>query len=554
MASNSNNITQVNFVDSSNPTLEEVIAFMKVSEQSYSLSTPVSIKQTVDNGNSTTNERKLVSKHTYDYYWGNRQLKMLEKEMQQRFKHSWLTRRKSVENVTKTIVDSISVVYKSPPQRVISSELPIGISESERNTFMEEREETQKLYDQIMKDAKADENFQKLERYQNFDRTNLIQIRYVESEERIKLNIVPQFLFDVILDQDGKLSAVILSDFIEEERSEERKFWVWTKDSYYKLDGEYSMLPNPDNPTNVNPDGVLPFVLVRSVEPDTGIYCDADLNIANLNLNINLLLTDALHLAEFQVHGQLIGENVKFSAEVEWGPETLVQYESQNPDQSTKLEFLKPEADFQGLFDTANRILGGFANSRGLPINMFSVDKQSVESGVALKIRNAPLIELRESMEETYRNIEADLLDIVTTVWNNNASSHGAGTIPEELTANIIYNRPDDAFESIEEKIGTLMLLKANGLIKKTEIIKELKPSFNDEDARKYLEEIEEENQEFGGLPVDDMPSGDDDDGPSEPSDDDDIEDDDEPKKDKKPKRDSKVDDAVRKALGKKKK
>ena len=483
------------FADPANPTPEEIVAYLEVSNKTYSTRTrAVKSRQTT----SETDERKLNSKEVYDYYWGVRQLRMLEDEMQHRFPQGWLTRRKAVENVTKTITDQISVVYKSPPDRTVSMELGVDASEAEQEAMVGEKAEIQSLYDQIYMDAKIDLEMQKLERYQNFDRTSLIQVRYIESEKRVKLSVLPQFLFDVVLDDDGNLSAVILSDFIEEERIEDKKYWVWTKDSFYRMDSEFNIVPDESNPNHTNPDGIIPFIMVHQVVPDSGWYCDADINLSNLNLNINLILSDALHLAEFQVHGQLIGNNVKFGRDVEWGPETLVEYESKNPDQPAKMEFLTPNANFDGLFDTVNRVLGGFANSRGLPINMFSIDKQGVESGVALKIRNAPLIELRESQEEIFRNVERELLDMITTIWNNNAGLHGAGMLPEELEVNVTYNRPDDAFESMQERIGGLMTLKAHGLIKLTEVVMALKPSFSEDDAKKYLMEVAEQEKMYG--------------------------------------------------------
>lgn len=440
-------------------------------------------------------QRKKNAKEVYDYYWGVRQLSLLEDEMQLRFPKTFLNRRKHVENVTKTIIDAISVVYKSPPSRTLASNIDGEVSDTVLAQMESQREDIQTLYDRMVSGANLDSQMQKLERYVNFDRTDLAWVKWADGN--IKVKIVPQFLFDVVLDDEGRLSVVILSDWLDERLEEEKNYWIWTENNFWKLNHELELVENPENPDNVNPDGFIPFMLVRQVEPDDGVYCDADINLSNLNLNVNLLLSDALHLSEFQVHGQLVGKNVSLSDSTEWGPETLVQYRADDPDSESTLDFLKPDADFDGLFGTVNRLLGGFANARGLPTNMFSVDRKSVESGVALKIRNAPLVELRESMEKFYSDLEARLLPLMVQIWNNRADEHGLGMLPEDLKVNITYNRPDDAFETTNERVKAMLALKAQGLIKPTEIVMEMKPSFTQADAEKYLEEVLAEMARF---------------------------------------------------------
>ena len=314
--------------------------------------------------------RKEDSKEVYDYYWGVRQVKLLEQEMKKRFPDTWNTRRKHIENVTKTVVDSVSVVYKSPPDRVVTAEIDEEVSEEERETLKEMRDELQSEYDRLVSKSKMDFTMQKLERYQNFDRTNLVQVKFVN--DRLKLLVYPQFLFDVMMDENGDVAVVILSDFRDERLEEFRNYWIWTADSFWKLDKDLMNIPLPENPNNENPYGDIPFVLARRVVPDDGVYCEADLNLSLLNLNVNLLLTDSLHLSEFQAHGQLVGKNIKMASNPGWGPENVVQYEQKNSEADSSLEYLTPNANFEGLFNTVNRILGGFANSRGLPTNMFS--------------------------------------------------------------------------------------------------------------------------------------------------------------------------------------
>lgn len=449
--------------------------------------------------------RKDDSKRVYDYFHGVRQKDLLEDELIKRFPTTYSLRRKAVENVTSAIVNQISVVYKSPPTRIVS----IPQTQADGGTDLDQSEEIQSIYDSMVKQVQHDKVMQKLERYQTFDRTNLVQIGWKDKANKLTEIVLPQFLFDVMLDDEGELKAVIKSDFFGDEDNEEfRVYEVWTDENFWKLDNDLNIINQPDNEDNLNPYGELPFYLARSFEPDQGVYCDADNTLADINLNVNLLLTDLMYQSELQSHGQPVANNVKFSSDVKFGPETVLEIEPANPEAGpASFNFLQTNADFDGIFKTLDRVLTGYTTSRGLPEGMFSFEKSgSAESGISLKIQNAPLIEFRQSGEETYRRHEEKILRKQIMVWNFNVENHQMGLLPEDLAINITYKNASEAFETPKDKISTMMTLLAMGLMKPTEIVMENHPSFTPEDAEKYLEEVLAEKSRFingtGGTPA----------------------------------------------------
>jgi len=461
---------------------------------------------------SASEGRKDDSKLVYDMYWGVRQPDILKVELRKRFPKTFNKRRLATENVTKAIVDTQSVVYKSPPQRVVGIDLPEDADDDTLEAADTTLSELQNVYDKAVRDMKQDFMMQKLERYQGFDQTSLVQIGYLPEQNRLSMLVLPQFYFDVILDEEGALMAVVKADYFGATREEElRTYEVWTKKDFWILDNNLAVMDNGLDNEDKNPyDPVIPFFFARASDPDQGDYCDPLTDLANLNTNINLLLTDAMHLAEFQIHGQPVSTDIEWPKDPKTGPETVLDLKSRG-DKTGTFRFLTPNADFDGLFSTINRLLTGYASTRGLPPNMFSfeVNKQagtSAASGVSLKIQNAPLIEFRQSQEEKYRMFEDGIFEIIRVVWNHNSSLHGLGEFPDDMKINMVYTDSSDAFETPSDRATTMLKMLSANLMKMTEIVMETHPSFNKKDAEKYLMEVLEEKRRFAGVNMGDIP------------------------------------------------
>lgn len=457
---------------------------------------------------SNTNWRdKQCAKEVYDYYHGEDQDSYLLTELQKRFPQSYDQKRRATENITKAIVNHISVVYKSPPKRgVIFDEA--NMSDAEIDKEKERHEELQEVYDKMVRDCALNAEMQKAERYLEFQRTCLIQVAYLDKSNRMKLKVFPRHMFDVLLDEEGELEMVITSDFYGTTEDEEKRiFTVTTESNRWQFNNDLEEVTKEG--MDVNPYGLVNFILLRSFEPDQGVYCPPASTLARVNLNLNLLLCDALHLCEFQTHGQMVMIDCETKKQEGIGPEKpLIVRTREVEDKSIKaqVEFLKPAADFKGLLDTTNRILSGYSSSMGLPPNMFSVEKTgNAESGVSLKIRSAPLNEFRKSREERFRRIEDKILEVMIAVWNANTGNHGLGEMPEDMQVNVVYEEASHSFETPSEMATTMISLLSQNLMKPTDIVMKLNPGMNKRDAEEYIKEVQEEKK---GLISVNIPTG----------------------------------------------
>lgn len=475
---------------------------IKASETSGVVSTGDSGRFT--NESNELSGRKAVSKFVYDFYHGTLQLRHLKDEMMQVWPETWKEKFKQVENITKQIIDEISMVYKQAPSRKVAAKIVDGSSDEPNEALEGEREEIQEQWDSISRTSDLDFSMQKAERYEGFDNTILIQILYVE--DKLKVKVYPQFLFDVLTDENGKLIAVALSDYDASQSTDNKTYTVWTEENFWRFDADLTLMPS-SNEDNENPYNGIPICLVRTQEPDQGDYCDADLILAQTNQNLNLLLSSMVHVTHFQAHGQLIGLNVEFPKNQKWGIEHMVKFMPKNPEANTQLEFIQPEANIDLILGTINRMLSGLAGSMGLPTNTFSMEKESSESGVALKIRSAPLIARRQSMEAKWRSVERKLTAIMVDVWNTHVEDHGQPTLPDDLSLTVDFTNADEAFESRTDQINNTIMLKAQDLISLTQAVMRIHPSMSEADARKHIENIAKEKQEFGVM-LNPIPTG----------------------------------------------
>jgi hypothetical protein len=460
-----------------------------------------------DDNTNAGQGRKDDSKNVYDYYKGVRQSELLKDELKKRFPRTWSNRRLATENITAAITNKIGVVYKSAPVRSVSipqTESTDELLEEDLLTEKEEEKELQNLYDTMIKQVQHDKNMQKLERFQYFDRTNLVQIGWLEKANRMTEWVIPQFLFDVMTDDEGTVIAIIKSSYFGDAIKEQqlRTYEVWTKDNLWYLDNELKLSSKNSENEYKNPYEDLPFYFARAEEPDQGVYCEANLMLKNVNQNVNLLLTDLMYQSEMQSHGQPVAINCEFPEDVNFGSEYILDIEAKNPEAGApSFEFLSSNADFDGIFNTLSRVLTGYTTSIGLPSGMFSFEKSGgAESGVSLKIQNAPMIEFRQSMEQTFLTHEEEILEKQIMVWNHNSNNHGLGTLPEDLVINITYTDPQEAFETPKDRVATMLLLQASDLMKPTEIVMENHPSFTVDDAKKYLLEVKKEKKELLGT------------------------------------------------------
>ena len=291
-------------------------------------------------------------------------------------------------NVTKRIIDRISLVYMKPPKRVYT------------------KEETPLLFHH--KDFKL----QRAERFTNLLDAVLIKpcVRYNEKNE-------PQIEYDIIWDYEPifeddplKPSAFMYpiskKDSIIDDTPD--LYVYWDKDNTFTFDQNGKIYGDEYNPDNINPYGVLPFVeCFRDGKPESSyLDTDASTDLIQTNTLINVAETNKAANIMFQSFGYIYVNGSQLEKDtLEVGPD--------------KISFLGVDGTMNLVSppDTVDTITAAVTTSykmlaQNYHIDISFVEETTAQSGVAIKLRNSELTDSRVSDVIRWQEVEKHLFEL----------------------------------------------------------------------------------------------------------------------------------------------
>jgi len=429
---------------------------------------------------------------------------------------SWKQMRMSDISISEKVNKKLSNAYKEPPLRTIP--------DSEAET-----ESLQNLY----KDMRVDQKFSEFDFISNVNRYSLMWVNY---RVGTGLQFVPlhPFEFDVVRDKkDGSLEAVILSypdatitqstpydelsspDSVNQAianhpadtSSQKRRYAIWTKEHHVSVLASVKRLGNQvevslqfeemaNNPNNVNPLGMLPFVYYS--KDDGGNPTDYPLTnpITRQAVFYNVLNSDLLSAASLQGYGirtiSATQEILNSMQVLHEGLTTAVEL-PQNEDSTlpkTELAFVNPSPDLAGQKDTYQSYLIQVLSQHG--INGGSVingDTEGFSSGIDRAIANADVQNIVKSNQVGYQDVEICCFKIIKA-WQDEVI--GDIKFAPDSDLSIIYPRPQILI-SDAETLANIEKRLALGLIKKSAALMILNPNLSQSEADKELEEIKGE-------------------------------------------------------------
>ena len=291
-------------------------------------------------------------------------------------------------NVTKRIIDRVSLVYMKPPKRIYS------------------KEDTPLMFHH--KDSKL----QRAERMCNLLDAVLIKpcMRYNDKNEmQIEYDII--FDYELIFGEDPLKPEAIVYPIAGKDTvlDDTPQLWVyWDKEHTYTFDNNGKIYTDEMNPDMINPYGVLPFVECwRDGKPESS-YLDTDassdliqtntlINVAETNKNANIMFQSFGYI---YVNGSMIEKD-----DLEVGPD--------------KISFLGADGTMSLVTppNTVESITGAVSTAYKMLAQNYHIDISFVEgttaqSGVAIKLRNQELTDSRISDVIKWREVERQLFEL----------------------------------------------------------------------------------------------------------------------------------------------
>ena len=291
-------------------------------------------------------------------------------------------------NITKRIIDRISLVYMTPPIRTYS------------------REDITDYF--VHKDLKL----QRLERM-----TNLLDAVLLKPCWRIKEDGTGCIEYDIITDYEPifeddplKPSAIVYPITMKATvlDATPEQFVYWDNEHTFVFDKNGKIYTEDDNPDMINPYGKLPFVeCFKEGKPEFS-YLDtnASNDLISTNLAINVAETNKNANVMFQSFGYLFVNGSGIDPDEMQVGQDKINFLGVDG----SISIVSPPNAIPALDESIQSSYKMLSQNYHLPISF--VEGTTAASGVALKLRQQELTDSRMSDVTRWRNVEMELFDL----------------------------------------------------------------------------------------------------------------------------------------------
>ena len=311
-------------------------------------------------------------------------------------------------NITKRIIDRISMVYMKPPHREYSDDSVVGFFHGKDFKLQRAERMTNLLEHILIKPTWRDGQI-------DYDVIMDFEAQFGDDPLRPISITYPLAMKASVLDDSPELSA------------------YWDAENTFIFDRNGRIQDDPDNPDHINPYGVLPFVeCFRDGRPE---YSYLDTSPANdliaTNLEVNVSETNANANTMFQSFGYM--------------------YVNGSQIEKDTLEVGQDKISFLGIDGTMNIVsppntVQALASSiehsykllaQNYHLNISFVEGTAAQSGVAIKLRNQELTDSRISDVIRWKEVEHKLYDLESIILNVEANRNTGELLKVDYEENV---------------------------------------------------------------------------------------------------------------------
>ena len=357
-------------------------------------------------------------------------------------------------NITKKIINRISMVYKDKPVRYYNQE----VNQDLENIFY-----------------KKDMQLKTIERIHNLIGTMLINILWNEQEERIEYRPVIEYSVAVNPDNPTEILAIMYPMVKTKDsiiQNDDDMYVYWSKEDHFMVDCHGNKISI--NEADVNPYGIIPFVTVQPhtvIDEYFNIGEGADIALANRQIDISMtMLQHHIRCAGGQlwVGGRVDADHIKLGL----NKVTVIE--------DGTLNTLSNQTDIRSIMEGIEHQIQHICSNHHIAFD-FGISTQ--KSGVAVKLENLELLEAREDDVEKFRMVENDMYKIEKTLLD----VHMNMAIPDDFSIDFT----EITFPDPKEELALWDWWIANGIKDKVDYIMETDPDKFEtrEEAIAFLEE-----------------------------------------------------------------
>jgi len=461
---------------------------------------------------SEDKDRRRQSFNAYQVYSGNQKV-YVERQLSCTRPKSWQSYTISNISVSKMITDKRAQSYDERPIRSIDGN----------------QNKTEILSD-IYREANSQRELQFFDVIFNLNKYALMWINYRKEDDKYQFISLHPYEFILVRDKDtGEVLIVGMNypdteitseargketggdgvpDLIAENQADSAstgRTWVfWSAKQHVKIrvsqvqeivDGheilkksvEYCTIP--DNPNNVNPLGVLPFVLETI---DTAVDYPTVNPLTEQSIMFNVQQSETLTAKNIHGSGiQVFKYPEKFSGRFKTmthGQTQAIELpQSSNPeDKPTDYEYKTSGAQLNPMLESDMSYLQQIFHEHGLEnINMEKgIDTQS---GISKAVAGSSVQKIIEKNQQFYSSLEKKMFEVIKA-WEALLKKN---RFSREDQLQIVYPKPK-VMVSDEQTLNNIKVMLELGLIEEWEKYIKMDPNLSEDEAREKLDRVEQ--------------------------------------------------------------
>lgn len=382
-------------------------------------------------------------------------------------------------NITQKIINKLGAVYLSPPLRE-----PAGLDEIDQasiNTL----EQTMELNTRM----------KFLNRMFKLSKMAAVE-PYLNDNGIPSLRILPSHTFtpysESFIEPETPTHMIKHMQFTGDRKKD--RHIVWSATEHYMMDGEGVILPNPENPENLNPYGEIPLVYIKDGFDRLIPLQDDDL--ISMQIAICLLLTDLAFATKYQAWSiiYLIGAK---SEKLSFNPNSVISLDYLPDGQKPEIGSIKPTVDIDAMLREVEALVGLLLSTKNLSVGSVSLklDGASAASGVSKILDQAESTEDKEDQLQYFSDFEKQLFKVlaknIIPFWNQQNLINPKVVLEFSPEFELSISYPDQKPAITEKEIVEIEKAKVDaGFTSQRAAIQAVNPELDSDQVDQLIEEI----------------------------------------------------------------
>ena len=399
-----------------------------------------------------------------------------------------------VFNIVPRVVDKLCLVYKVPAERLLDGGTQYKVTEGKNVAIPNPANDA---FQEVLTKSSINKKSREWHKLGKLFNTILVQPIWKEEKQAVDFTVHTPAWTVVVPDASDYLRASAFYYPITKSIGNlpnQQVLVYWSKDEYFYVDTLGNKIADPDYPDMRNPYGVLPVAVLRFKEGND-FWGEGLWDLVDGNEEVCVQTTNMCYTSILQSHGQPVAINMGLTGEPEIGPDKPMcvdEEQGSNGKTAPSFGFANANPHTKEVQDLIDWFMKTMQSIKGLSPQQYSLEA-SVASGVSKVADSIDMSEMREDDTHPLEEMEYELFPIIRTVYNY----HSTGKKISDTAKFSIAFGDVEIKKTAQDKVAERTFGMASKTMSRLEMVMEDHPGMSKEDAQKYLEQIQSEDEMF---------------------------------------------------------